>query len=237
MGCHEQHGSQWQAAVTLSAAPITPKTFDPSEHCLPPPLSVACAPAVPRCSLGATGLSLEQAVVKRLEWFPSSCLRPRAGKYMLAHAASAQGISAVENMCGRAHELNHLSVPAACFTHPEVSFVGLTEEAAREAAAAGGFSSQVAVVKTSFKANSKACPGSRDGAVLRALGLAEAALAVHKQQQRISPQRPAASTAGRHRLRRPPTLCCCDSGVGLRQLRQRWPDSRSSGMHEAERRA
>lgn len=45
---------------------------------------------------------------------------PRAGKYMLAHAASAQGISAVENMCGRPHVLNHLSVPAACFTHPEV---------------------------------------------------------------------------------------------------------------------
>ncbi len=39
---------------------------------------------------------------------------------MLAHAASAQGISAVENMCGRTHVLNHLSVPAACFTHPEV---------------------------------------------------------------------------------------------------------------------
>jgi len=79
---------------------------------------------------------------------------PRAGKYMLAHAASAQGISAVENMCGRPHELNHLSVPAACFTHPEVSFVGLTEDAAREAAAAGGYGAQV--VKTSFKANSKA---------------------------------------------------------------------------------
>ena len=74
---------------------------------------------------------------------------------MLAHAASAQGISAVENMCGRSHELNHLSVPAACFTHPEVSFVGLTEEAAREAASAGGFGNEVAVVKTSFKANSK----------------------------------------------------------------------------------
>ena len=41
---------------------------------------------------------------------------------MLAHAASAQGISAVENMCGRSHTLNHLSVPAACFTHPEARF-------------------------------------------------------------------------------------------------------------------
>ena len=38
----------------------------------------------------------------------------------------------------------------------QVSFVGLTEEAAREAAEAGGFATQVAVVRSSFKANSKA---------------------------------------------------------------------------------
>jgi len=84
------------------------------------------------------------------------CIGDANGKYMLAHAASAQGISAVENMCGRSHVLNHLSVPAACFTHPEVSFVGQTEEAARETAEAGGWGKHVAVVKTSFKANSKA---------------------------------------------------------------------------------
>ena len=80
-----------------------------------------------------------------------------AGKYMLAHAASAQGISAVENICGRQHTLNHLSVPAACFTHPEVSFVGLTEEAAREQAEKDGYKDKIAVTKTSFKANSKVC--------------------------------------------------------------------------------
>jgi len=60
----------------------------------------------------------------------------------------------VENIKGRPHVLNHRSVPAACFTHPEVSFVGVTEDVAREEAKAGGF--EVAVVKTSFKANSKA---------------------------------------------------------------------------------
>ena len=47
------------------------------------------------------------------------CIGDANGKLMLAHAASAQGISAVENMVGREHVLNHLSVPAACFTHPE----------------------------------------------------------------------------------------------------------------------
>ncbi|CAL5225290.1 g8089 [Coccomyxa viridis] len=84
------------------------------------------------------------------------CIGDANGKYMLAHAASAQGISAVENICGRKHTLNHLSVPAACFTHPEVSFVGLTEEAAREQAEKDGYKDKIAVTKTSFKANSKA---------------------------------------------------------------------------------
>jgi len=83
------------------------------------------------------------------------CIGDANGKYMLAHAASAQGISAVENMLGRPHVLNHLSVPAACFTHPEISFVGATQERAEELAREGaGF--PLGVVKTSFKANSKA---------------------------------------------------------------------------------
>ncbi|KAL6766281.1 DLD2 [Auxenochlorella protothecoides x Auxenochlorella symbiontica] len=92
------------------------------------------------------------------------CIGDANGKYMLAHAASAQGISAVENIVGRPHVLNHRSVPAACFTHPEVAFVGLTEEAAREEAAAGGWAEAVAVAKTYFKGNSKAlAEGESDG--------------------------------------------------------------------------
>ena len=82
------------------------------------------------------------------------CIGDANGKYMLAHAASAQGISAIENICGRSNVLNHNSVPAACFTHPEVSFVGLTQEQAEEQAKKEGF--EIATVKTSFKANSKA---------------------------------------------------------------------------------
>lgn len=83
------------------------------------------------------------------------CIGDANGKYMLAHAASAQGISAVENMMGRPHVLNHNSIPAACFTHPEVSFVGVTQERAEEMSKEGaGF--PLGVVKTSFKANSKA---------------------------------------------------------------------------------
>lgn len=82
------------------------------------------------------------------------CIGDANGKYMLAHAASAQGISAVENICDRKHILNHLSIPAACFTHPEISFVGMTQEQAEELAQKEGF--VIGVEKTSFKANTKA---------------------------------------------------------------------------------
>ncbi|KNA15843.1 hypothetical protein SOVF_094530 [Spinacia oleracea] len=82
------------------------------------------------------------------------CIGDANGKMMLAHAASAQGISVVEQVTGRDHVLNHLSIPAACFTHPEISMVGLTEPQAREKAEKEGF--PVSVAKTSFKANSKA---------------------------------------------------------------------------------
>ncbi|GAA0173431.1 oxidoreductase [Lithospermum erythrorhizon] len=82
------------------------------------------------------------------------CIGDANGKMMLAHAASAQGISVVEQVCGKDHELNHLSVPAACFTHPEISMVGYTEPQAREKAEKEGF--EISVAKTSFKANTKA---------------------------------------------------------------------------------
>ncbi|OVA02548.1 Pyridine nucleotide-disulfide oxidoreductase [Macleaya cordata] len=82
------------------------------------------------------------------------CIGDANGKMMLAHAASAQGISVVEQVCGKDHVLNHLSIPAACFTHPEISMVGLTEPQAREKAQKEGF--EISIAKTSFKANTKA---------------------------------------------------------------------------------
>lgn len=76
------------------------------------------------------------------------------GKMMLAHTASAQGVVAVENICGRPRQIDYRSIPAAAFTHPEVSFVGLTEPAAIELGKTEGF--KVAVTRSYFKGNSKA---------------------------------------------------------------------------------
>ena len=84
------------------------------------------------------------------------------GKMMLAHAASAQGIVAVENICGRSKTVDYLSIPAAAFTHPEISYVGLTEAQAKEKGEAEGFT--IKTTKSYFKGNSKAlADGEADG--------------------------------------------------------------------------
>merc|ERR1712048_710730 len=82
------------------------------------------------------------------------CIGDANGKMMLAHAASAHGISAIENICGRDHEVDHNAIPAACFTHPEISMVGPTEEQALEMAEKEGWT--LGKSQGSFRANSKA---------------------------------------------------------------------------------
>ncbi|KAK4536935.1 hypothetical protein CDCA_CDCA10G2960 [Cyanidium caldarium] len=83
------------------------------------------------------------------------CIGDANGKMMLAHAASAQGVSVVEHLSGNSeYRLNHQAIPAACFTHPEISMVGDTEQQAQERAKADGFELGKAVGH--FRANSKA---------------------------------------------------------------------------------
>ncbi|ELS02281.1 dihydrolipoamide dehydrogenase [Xenococcus sp. PCC 7305] len=84
------------------------------------------------------------------------------GKMMLAHAASGQGVIAVENICGRAKDIDYRCIPAAAFTHPEISYVGLTEAQAKELGEKEGF--KAATAKTYYKGNSKAlAEGETDG--------------------------------------------------------------------------
>jgi len=76
------------------------------------------------------------------------------GKLMLAHTAAAQGSIAVENILGSSIKIDYRSIPAATFTHPEISSVGLSEEEARELAKNKNF--ELGIVRSYFKANSKA---------------------------------------------------------------------------------
>lgn len=54
------------------------------------------------------------------------------GGVMLAHAASAEGISAVEGIMGIAPHMDFRTVPSCIYTKPELSGAGLTEKEAAE---------------------------------------------------------------------------------------------------------
>jgi dihydrolipoamide dehydrogenase len=83
-------------------------------------------------------------------WAVGDC----TGKMMLAHTAAAQGVVAIENIVGNPRQVDYRSIPAATFTHPEISSVGLSEADAKALGQAEGF--EVATVRSYFKANSKA---------------------------------------------------------------------------------
>jgi dihydrolipoamide dehydrogenase len=53
------------------------------------------------------------------------------GKMMLAHAASEEGIVAIENLMGKVCEINYERVPSCIYTFPEVASVGLSETEAK----------------------------------------------------------------------------------------------------------
>jgi len=76
------------------------------------------------------------------------------GKLMLAHTAAAQGTVAIDNILGNDRKIDYRSIPAATFTHPEISSVGLSEEQAKELSKKEEF--PLGNVRSYFKANSKA---------------------------------------------------------------------------------
>jgi dihydrolipoamide dehydrogenase len=58
------------------------------------------------------------------------------GRRMLAHAATREGIVAVNNMFGRKDRIRYHAIPAVIYTHPEVASVGRTEEELKQAGVA-----------------------------------------------------------------------------------------------------
>ncbi|GHP06691.1 hypothetical protein PPROV_000543600 [Pycnococcus provasolii] len=51
---------------------------------------------------------------------------------MLAHKAEEDGVACVETMAGKHGHVNYANVPSILYTHPEVAWVGLTEEQCKE---------------------------------------------------------------------------------------------------------
>ena len=58
------------------------------------------------------------------------------GRHMLAHAATREGIVAVNSMFGRPDRVRYDAVPAVIYTHPEVASVGPTEQQLKAAGTA-----------------------------------------------------------------------------------------------------
>lgn len=80
------------------------------------------------------------------------------GKMMLAHAATFQGIVALDHMMGISNEIDLSVMPAAVFTSPEAATVGMTEDECKEKGI------PVKCLKSFFRANGKAVTmGETDG--------------------------------------------------------------------------
>lgn len=80
------------------------------------------------------------------------------GKMMLAHAATFQGIVALDHIMGVENEIDLSVMPAAVFTSPEAACVGKTEDECKEAGI------PVKCLKSFFRANGKAVTmGETDG--------------------------------------------------------------------------
>ena len=54
------------------------------------------------------------------------------GKIQLAHVASAQGLIAAANACGHEETMDYSIVPSCIYTSPEIAFVGLSEDKAKQ---------------------------------------------------------------------------------------------------------
>ena len=89
------------------------------------------------------------------------------GKMMLAHTAAAQGTVAVDNILGHQRQIDYRSIPAATFTHPEISSVGLSEVEAKALAVEAGF--ELGTVRSYFKANSKALAELESDGIMKLL--------------------------------------------------------------------
>ncbi len=93
-------------------------------------------PATGDLGLDAVGLTTDRGFLRVNERMETPlpdhyCIGDANGRCLLAHAASAQGVVAVENALGHS-AVYDAPIPEAVYTFPEVAAVGLTTERARE---------------------------------------------------------------------------------------------------------
>jgi dihydrolipoamide dehydrogenase len=129
-------------------------------------VAVGRTPLSAGLGLEALGVELHRGYIKVDERMRTTCETVYAigdinGPPLLAHAASEEGIVAVECMVGKREKgIDHSHIPACVYAQPEVAVMGLTEEQAKEK----GY--EVKVGKFPFMASGKAiAAGHEEGFV------------------------------------------------------------------------
>lgn len=83
------------------------------------------------------------------------------GRMMLAHAATAQGLRAVNHIMKKEDKIRFDIMPSAIFTNPEAASVGMTEDICKERGI------QYTVRKSFYRANGKALATNADEGLLK----------------------------------------------------------------------
>jgi dihydrolipoamide dehydrogenase len=113
----------------------------------------------------AVGVAVDRGAIRVNERMETSvagiyAIGDVTGEYLLAHAASAQGLAAAANATGGDASMDYSAVPNCVYTDPEIASVGLSEPRARERGVA------VKVGRFAFAAVGKAmCIGETQGMV------------------------------------------------------------------------
>ncbi|MCL2782934.1 MAG: dihydrolipoyl dehydrogenase [Propionibacteriaceae bacterium] len=99
-------------------------------------MAVGRKPVLPD-GLGRLGIACERGAIKVDDNFETSVKGVYAigdcnGLLMLAHVASSQGEAAVEHILAGEHSYNPKVQPSCVYTDPEIAFVGLTEDQAKQ---------------------------------------------------------------------------------------------------------
>jgi dihydrolipoyl dehydrogenase len=102
------------------------------------------------------GVTTERGYITTSDWSETTvpgiyAIGDVAGKSLLAHSASAEGVTVVERLAGKeVKPVNYRNIPRCVYCQPQVASVGLSEAAAQTAGYA------VKVGKFPFQANGKA---------------------------------------------------------------------------------
>jgi len=102
-------------------------------------VAVGRVPNVDGFGLENTAVTVDRGAIRVNGWMQTSephiyAIGDCTGGVQLAHAASHQGIIAVEHICGAAPKpFDPLFVPRCVYSYPEVASIGMTERQAKEA--------------------------------------------------------------------------------------------------------